>query len=210
MSSLINELLANISVVGSAGLAVVLMIGALGVPIPMTMLAIGAGALVQRGLLDWQMTLVLVLAGLFAGDSGSFWLGRRIGRLLHRRWGARAVWQRAHSLFCRRGGAALVMTRVVLTPLAAPTNFVAGSSRYAYRRFALFALVGEVLWLSVYGGLGMLFARNWQTVAALLDNLMVAATAAIVLIIAGAWLVRRRIRHATPQQVPATPDLQHR
>lgn len=203
MSSLINQLLANITVVGSAGLALVLMIGAFGVPLPMTMLVIGAGALMQQGLLDWPMTIGLVLAALFAGDSGSFWLGRRIGNILDRRWGARAVWRRAHTLFSKRGGAAVVLSRVVLTPLAAPTNFVAGSSHYSYRRFMFFALLGEMLWMSVYGGLGVLFAHNWQVVARLLDNVMLTATI-VVIALAGAWMFRRHMRHTTPLEVPVS------
>ena len=56
------------------------------------------------------------------------------------------------------------MTRFWLTPLAPAINVIAGAS-YPYLRFLLYDIAGQFLWVLLYGGLGYLFASQWQLVS---------------------------------------------
>ena len=105
------------------------------------------------------------------GDSGSYCLGRCGGALVLRRVERWPVWHRAQATFERRGGLVIFFTRFMFTPLALPTNLVAGSSRYTYGRFLALDALGELIWISVYGGLGYTFADQWETLSELANSL---------------------------------------
>ena len=60
----------------------------------------------------------------------------------------------------RRGGIAIYLTRWLFTPLALPTNLIAGSSGYPFWKFLLFDIAGEITWILLYGGLGYAFGSQ--------------------------------------------------
>ncbi|WP_159085797.1 DedA family protein [Aeromicrobium chenweiae] len=105
-------------------------------------------------------TLLLGLAvmlGASLGDHVGYLLGRRYGDALRetravRRLGRQHL-DRATDLLQRRGGTAILLTRLVpvvrtLTPAAA------GVSGLEYRRFAVASLAGSALWSAAYVGGG--------------------------------------------------------
>ncbi len=172
---------------GQLALPLALMVGSLGVPLPGTLLLLAAGALANTGDLDPVTVAALSLFGVALGDSGSYLLGRYGGPLVLERvsrggWTG-AAWQRARASFDRWGGSTVFLTRFLFTPLALPTNLIAGSGRYSFRRFLAFDLAGEAVWVSLFGGLGYLFAGSWETLGEVADTvtwtLVAAATVAI-------------------------------
>ncbi len=86
------------------------------------------------------------------------------------------------------------MTRFLLTPLALPTNLLAGSSRYAYGRFLALDALGELVWIALYGGLGYAFADQWETISDLAGNLTGALIGLLALLAGGALAYRMRRR----------------
>ncbi len=153
---------------GGLVLPLALMVGSLGVPLPGTLLLLAAGALVNVGTLDPAAVLVPALLGVMLGDSGSYLLGRFGVSLAPGRasdgWTG-SSWRKAREAFERRGGPAILLTRFLLTPLALPTNLIAGGSGYPFRRFLAFDLAGEAVWVGLFVGLGYLFADNWETLS---------------------------------------------
>ena len=71
-------------------------VGSLGIPFPITLVIIAAGAFARAGLIDWRL----------AGD----WLKRRFYQ--------QTVWQHALSTINCQGGWAILLTRFWLMPLA--------------------------------------------------------------------------------------------
>ena len=49
-------------------------------------------------------------------------------------------------------------------PLAPAVNVLAGA-RYPLLRFAVYDLLGQAVWVLVYGGLGYVFAAEWQALS---------------------------------------------
>jgi membrane-associated protein len=170
-----------------------LFLGPLGLPIPTAVLVMAAGALIRQGLLTWSTALGLGLAASVLGDSASYTLGRLAGGWVERIARRRArAWQRSRAWFLQRGAVAVYLTRVLLTALDVPTNLIAGSSNYAFRRFLTWDLAGRATWLLLYGGLGYLFSSQWQATSQAIGTygLWVGAAAAIS---TGAYcLVRQR------------------
>ena len=68
-------------------------------------------------------------------------------------------------------GLVVFFTRFMLTPLALPTNLIAGSSRYGYAQFLALDALGELIWVCLYLGLGYSFAAKWETIGDLAGSL---------------------------------------
>lgn len=193
MSDLSDAFLTGMLTYGTPVLSVALLLSALGVPLPGAMFLLAAGAFVSQGVLDWHLLVPLSLLAVIAGDSGGYCLGRCAGPPLVRRLASSAAWQKAQATFDRRGNMAVFLTRFLLTPLATPTNLIAGSSRYSYRRFLLFSAVGEMIWIAGYGMLGYLFADSWDVLSDLLGNIS-GLLVGVVLLAAGAYAAVRYTR----------------
>jgi len=157
MTELTDTLLTAMTTVGPAALSLALLMGALGVPLPGTLFLLAAGALARAGGMDGALAMTMALLGVLIGDSAGYVLGLSGQRLLLRRFEGGATWRQAQGRFQQWGGATIFLTRFLLTPLAVPTNLIAGSSRYTYWRFLAFDAAGELAWVVLYGGLGYFF-----------------------------------------------------
>ena len=190
MSALSDLALTGVLSYGAPVFGLALLLGALGVPIPGTLLVVAAGAFSRQGVLDMGLAAGWGLLGAVAGDSLSYGLGRFAGVWMERRFGSSAAWHKAQQTFDRRGGWAIYLTRFLLTAAALPTNWIAGSSRYSYRRFLWVGAVGELTWLAVYGGLGYLFGSQWELVSDFLNNFGGFALGLVLLVVGGMYALR--------------------
>ena len=86
------------------------------------------------------------------------------------KFGLNKSWIKAQAIFKKRGGLAIYLTRFLLTPLAIPTNLIAGSTGYSYWRFAFYAFLGECTWLLMFGGLGYTFGDQWEVISQLISD----------------------------------------
>ncbi len=138
--------------------------GSLGIPFPITLVIIAAGAFSRQGLFDWRLAGPVCLLGAMLADQAEYLLGRRAQPWLLRRFGQKAAWRQAEGLMERQGAWAVLLTRFWLTSLAPAVNVLAGG-RTPYPRFLLYDLLGETVWVLAYGGLGYFFAAEWQRVS---------------------------------------------
>lgn len=111
-------------------------------------------------------------------------------------------WRSAEAYFERRGGVAIYLTHCLLTPIAVPTNWIAGSSGYRPLRFVAYAAAGELTWLLVYGGLGYLFGSQWEAVSTFISDFS-SLLVGLVLLVGGVyWWLRRDWGLGIGQYVP--------
>jgi membrane-associated protein len=187
----LNELLLTWTVsYGSPALAGVLLLGALGAPVPGTLMVIAAGAFIRQGFLDIYTTPLLGLIGAVAGDIVGYGLGRFARHWIEKRFGHTATWRQAKGYFERRGGIAIYLTRWLVTPVAVPINLIAGSSGYPLAKFLLFDVAGEITWIMLYGGLGYAFGSQWELISDFISN-FTGLIVGVVLLGMGVYLVFR-------------------
>lgn len=184
---------------GSGLLGAALFLAAFGIPLPATMLLMAAGAFTRQGVLSAETAWLAAAGGAVAGDACSYLVGRLGLRWVPASLLAGATWQRAGALFARWGGWSVFLTRFLLTPAALPVNLLAGSSRYSWKRYMSAVVAGELLWVLLFGGLGHVFAAQWEGLSQLVGN-AVGLLAGGALVAAGlaAVLVARRLRTARP------------
>jgi len=180
---------------GSPVIFALLLAGALGLPLPCTLIVIASGAFVRQDVLDSYSTPLLGLIGAVGGDLTLYSVGYFANSALEKRFGHTAPWQKARLLFEQRGGIAIFLTRWLLTALAFPITLIAGSSRYRFSKFVLFSLTGETLWIAIYGGLGYAFGSQWELVNEFIGNFsgFIAGAAAAGM---GLWLLLRSRKKA--------------
>jgi membrane protein DedA with SNARE-associated domain len=149
-----------------------MLLGPLGVPLPTPLFALAAGAFVRQGSIHWVPTLFLALFGALAGDSLGYGAGHFARGWVERLFGRSVAWHKARHRFTHNGGWAVCITRFLLTPLAAPTNLIAGGSGYSYRRFLVYDVAGTLTFLLLFGGLGYAFGPQWQIIGQSLRKYM--------------------------------------
>ena len=155
------------------------------------------GAMAGEGHIGIVPLIALVWVCSAAGDSATFALGRRLGRpfLLARGRRLGVTEPRLAKLDAwleRYGPPAVCLGRLV--PLVRPFGpLVAGASRFPYRRFLAWNVAGTLLFSLVFCGLGYLFYRSYDEVAAALSR---SAFAFVALVAAGvtAYVVLHRRR----------------
>jgi membrane protein DedA with SNARE-associated domain len=203
LADLSDTLLTSIVTYGAVALGVVVLLAALGLPLPSTFFVLASGAFIQQGVLDLSSTVVVALACVVLGDTLSYGMGRALRRPIHARFGRSETWLRAEHSFNRRGALAIYLTRWLLTPIAVPMNLVAGSSGYAVGRFVGFAAAGELTWLLAYGSLGYLFGSQWEYVSDLVSNFSGVLVGLLIASAGGYALIRWLRRPAAAAQAPA-------
>ena len=164
-ASLTEYLLAYILNYGAAVLGLALLVGAIGIPLPTTLLVVAGGAFVRQGLLDLPTVAVLSLVAAVAGDSLCYGLGSIAGGWVDRRYGATSTWQSARHSFQKYGPWSIYLSRFLLVSIAIPINLLAGSTSFGYRRFFPLILVGEITWLIGFGCLGYAFGSQWEAIS---------------------------------------------
>jgi membrane-associated protein len=136
--------------------------------LPGDSLLFAAGALAATGALRLDMLAVLLIAAAILGDAVNYAVGRRLAHQFLSHDAARTGWltrfvkrehvARAHEFFVTHGGKAVILARFV--PIVRTfVPFVAGGADMPYRTFALFNVVGAVLWVAVCAGAGYAFGN---------------------------------------------------
>ena len=191
MNAIAEWTLASLADYGAPMLLFFAYIGSLGIPFPVTMVIIAAGAFTRLGLLDWRLAVLACLVGASLADQSEYLLGRLAHPWLKRRFGQKAAWQQAQNTIQRQGSWAILLTRFWLTPLAPAVNVMAGI-RYPFIQFLLYDLVGQLLWVLLYGGLGYLFATQLEWLSGAASTFTAISMGLTVLGFGVYWLILRR------------------
>ncbi len=188
-----DYLLTQIINYGAPLFGLILFLGALGIPLPASILLVAAGAFSQQGFLDWFSIAIFGLLGAIAGDAISFGMGFYAKHWVSKRLRRSPTWRSAQKSFDARAGLAIYLTRFLVTALAVPTNLIAGGSGIQFRRFMIYDSLGELTWIVLYGGLGYLFGSQWELVSEFISNFG-GLILGLVILGAGIWLWTRRVR----------------
>jgi membrane-associated protein len=108
------------------------------------------GTFAALGALDVGLVMVLLALAAVLGDAVNYAIGRRLGPRVFTREGSRWLnprhLERTREFYARYGPITIVLARFVpIVRTFAP--FVAGIGRMSYPRFALYNVLGAVLWI---------------------------------------------------------------
>lgn len=124
--------------------------------------AVGAlCAMPETGLSLWLMMVLLIIAAII-GDAVNYSIGRRLGPAVFRNnqgmFLNKAHLRRTQEFYDRHGGKTIVLARFVpIVRTFAP--FVAGVGQMSYGRFAMYNVVGAIVWVVGFLALGFMFGN---------------------------------------------------
>ncbi|WP_374337390.1 DedA family protein [Methyloversatilis sp.] len=109
-----------------------------------------AGALAAAGGMQIGLLIVLLVIAAVLGDAVNYavgaWFGPKVFRWESSRLFNRSAFDRTHAFYERHGGTTVIVARFMpLIRTFAP--FVAGVAQMRYARFAVFNVVGALLWV---------------------------------------------------------------
>jgi membrane protein DedA with SNARE-associated domain/membrane-associated phospholipid phosphatase len=154
------------------------------------------GVVAGQGTIELIPLLALVWACCIAGDTTSFFVGRRLGRSFIERHGPRFKitperLEMVEGYFHRHGGKTILIGRFIgLVRAVAP--FIAGSSGIPYRRFIPYSVLGTGLWAATYTLLGYFFYRSFEKVASIAGRATLVFATLVALIYGVVTAYRRR------------------
>jgi undecaprenyl-diphosphatase len=155
------------------------------------------GAVAGQGVIDIYLLMGIAWFWCWAGDTTSFFIGRRLGRGFVLRHGPRvgiteARFQRVEDYFSRHGGKTILIGRFVgLVRALAP--FVAGSSGMRYRAFVPYSILGTGIWSIGHLLIGYAFSRSIDEAAEYAERGLLILGALIALVV-GSILAYRFLR----------------
>jgi membrane protein DedA with SNARE-associated domain len=180
---------------------VVIGLESFGIPLPGETALVTAGALAARGHLNIFVVIAAAAAGAILGDNGGYWLGRKGGIALVRRFGRRVGLTetkllRVHRYFEDHGPKTVFIGRFIAL-LRSWAAALAGVGEMPYGLFSLYNALGGIAWATVFGVLGYVFGHNMP----LLEHYIARFTIGLLVLVAAGVAVflwrRRRTADAT-------------
>ncbi len=152
---------------------------------------IAAGFLAKRGYLDFNLVMLVALAGAYIGDVTLFFLGRNHGaKIISKFPQAMVYYPKAKNLFDRYGIWAIFFTRY-LYGLRFASAALLGMMKMRRRRYLPFAFISCIIWAVVIGGLGYMFGASLEALIGQVSHYEKLVLVFIILIGLGVWWVRR-------------------
>ncbi len=206
--SVTDQLLAALLLYGPPVLFVIVLVASVGVPFPVSLMLVAAGSFAKQGEMKLLSIMVAGSCAAILGDHIGYglsrWGGRRLVDRLTARFGGAKKIHKAEALSKRWGAAGIFFSRWLITELGPWINVTSGITGYPWRRFVIWDVLGEVLWVCLYVGLGYTFSDRVQYLAEILGNLAWVILGLILALILG-WKVMKYFRPAKASDKETAP-----
>jgi membrane protein DedA with SNARE-associated domain len=202
LAALSDQILSELLVYGYPILGLILLSGAVGLPLPDGAATVLAGSLAAQGRMSWLVAGIIVVVTSLIGDVVGYAIGLMIGREFldrHGRWigYTPARWARVRWLFEEWGMATVFITRTFVSYLSSVASVLAGVSRYRLSKFIAISTAGRVVWTAAYLGLGYVIGADLDAATGFLTNITGFLLCLVVLVVAGLVAAMPRGRQKT-------------
>lgn len=207
MSAFLPIIISWIQQFGYPALWLSIFVAAVGIPLPISLILLAAGAFAALG--DFNVFLLggIALTASVCGDSVGYLIGRYIGIRVFT-WLERPhrfnlvspqTLEMSHRYFNKRGGWAIFLSRFIVSALGGTINLLSGAEMYPYRLFLLFDVSGEACGVVIFIALGYTFGASWEAIGDVIGTTSLLILALLVVCYLTYWLISmmRRMRNVS-------------
>jgi membrane-associated protein len=153
------------------------------------------GALCGLGLMNYPLSVALLVAAAVLGNQSNYTIGRHFGPRVFRwensRFFNKKAFDQAHAFYEKYGGFTIVAARF-MPFLRTFAPFVAGVARMTRSKFSLYDVTGGILWVGGVVTAGYFFGSIPWVKANLEKIIWAMILVPGVIVLAGAWKARRK------------------
>ena len=148
-------------------LFIVVLLASFAFPLPATALLMAAGALSVEGNLSIPIIIIVGFVACVLGDNLSYFFARHYGKDTLKFFGFRKTlesskFKKLEKDFFYHSRSFIFFSRFLVTGLCAPVNLVSGFYKIPYRKYLTYEVLGEVVYVFLYAGLGYLLGTRWE------------------------------------------------
>ena len=166
----------------------------LAIPVPSSLVMLAAGGFAAAGDLVLMSVGLASFTGAVLGDNAGYLIARKsgdkLGNWLDKKPSRAALMNRGRGFMTKWGGSSVFFSCWLVAPLGPYINYISGLTKFTWFKFALWGAAGEVVWVTIYVGLGYSFADQITALSSLLGNISGFIAAVFVAGGLGYWLYR--------------------
>ena len=164
-----------------------------GLIVPGAVLMILFGALIAMDALEFWPTIFFAISGAVAGDSLSYWLGRRYKTRLNNLWPLSQkpeVIIRANQFIDQHGVKSIFLSRFIglLRPVVPA---IAGMTRMPIKRFIITNISSALLWAPLYLLPGLLFGLSLEMASEFASKFIFLIIFSLFIIVLSLWAIQQ-------------------
>jgi len=167
-----------------------------GIPVPGETILLAAGFFAAQGHFHLWEVMAIAAVGAVLGDNAGYWIGHRLGRATLERYGRYIGLTHARVLhmdrFFQAHGNKTILVARFITGLRVFAALLAGSARMPWPTFAIYNLLGAVLWAVAISLAGFFFGRSWDALERWIKGAGLVALGIVVIIAITIAFNRRR------------------
>ncbi len=197
IGSVMQFVLSIISQIGYVGIAALMALESMGIPMPSEITMPFSGWLAYNGTFELGLVIIVGTLGSAAGSALAYWIGLKGGRPAVRRYGRYVMLSERHLdtmeiWFKKYGDLAVFGTR--LLPLVRTyISFPAGTAKMKFSRFMILSTIGSAIWCAVLAYIGFVLGPKWASISGAYNVLLILVIVSLIAIFL-VWYIRRRSR----------------
>ena len=197
IGSVMQFVLSIISQIGYVGIAALMALESMGIPMPSEITMPFSGWLAYNGTFELALVITFGTLGSAAGSALAYWIGLKGGRPAIRRYGRYVMLSEKHLdtmeiWFKKYGDLAVFGTR--LLPLVRTyISFPAGTAKMKFSRFMILSTIGSAIWCAVLAYIGFVLGPKWASISGAYNVLLILVIVSLIAIFL-IWYFRRRSR----------------
>ena len=171
---------------GYVGIILALAGGIVGLPIPDELLLTFIGYSVSQGRLTYVMALGSAFIGSITGITISYFIGLKLGLPFLKKFGPIMYITEERIEFTRRlfqrWGVLVLFFGYFIPGIRQISAIIAAISHISFRKFALYAYTGGLVWSITFLALGQFLGKSWLQAEQYIDEIMLYAIGLFVLV----------------------------
>ena len=163
-------------------------------PLPGELMMTYCGFLVYQSKMNWIISIIVATAGVMLGITISYFVGAKLGTRFFDKYGSYIhlgpKQREKTSKWFKSSGNKLLILAYFIPGVRHITGYFSGITEISYKRFAMNAYFGALLWTTTFISLGKVLGPNWDKFHSYISKYLIIGSVSIAIIFIIVYLYR--------------------